>query len=182
MTDTIVYAKEDLAKMKKADLLVIAAAKGITPESDANIRTIVELIVAVQNDAMLNGAGASETEGDATDTAAATTEGNDALTAETVEDTATQSATPLDASPTVDKAGNVTMTAEEFYKMKSDIATDVINALVANFEENNKEMLEKARNFHERLGTLEEANAALERKIRARDTLHGSIDDLGKIG
>lgn len=182
MTDVTVYAKEDLAKMKKADLLEIAAGKGITPESDANIRTIVELIMAVQNEAMLNGAGASETEGD---TAAVTTEGNDALTAAMVEDIVTQSATPSDASPTVDKAGNVTMTAEEFYKMKSDIATDVINALYANFQENfqenNKEMIEKAQSFNERLNTLETANAALERKIRARDTLHGSIDDLGKI-
>lgn len=149
----IEYTKSALYKLKIDDLKNLAGARGIVLSGSEKEKDLVEAIVAQQNEKRLAGTdNAAKLEEDLSGNAAGVETGAEAKT--------------------------ITLTEEELLRLKSEIATDVFNALIANFEENNKAHLDKAKGVFERLDTLEGRVASVEQKIVNAGTLHGSIDGL----
>lgn len=150
----IEYTKTALYKLKIEDLKGLAVGRGIVLSGEEKEKDLVNAIFAQQNEKRLNGDGLGNGE---------------------------SAAAPLGDGPAAQTAparSNVELTPEGLLDLKSDVATDVFNALRGNFEENNKANLEKAMSISDRLEAAETKIAALEAKLLNAGTLHGSIDGL----
>lgn len=158
------FTKKQLYAMKVEDLKVLAEKKGITLSGKEKEKDLVDAIFNKQNEARLQGTADTAAKLDAA-------LGGDGLKEG-------EAAGNAGAGETAGDQKTITLTEEALLQLKSEIATDVFNALIANFEENNKAHLDKAKGVFERLDTLEGRVASVEQKIVNAGTLHGSIDGL----
>jgi hypothetical protein len=146
------YTKNQLYKMRMEELRALAAARGITLSGDEKEKDIVDAIYNKQQTALVAGNGEE-----------VTLEKQFAELAE------------LDPSTKID------VTVGLLLAMASQIATDVVNTAYAAFEAGNTEALAQARSLGERIDNLTREVQAIQVSLKARDSLHGTIEQLGKI-